>query len=134
MKRATTIEQKIQRQVRNLADKQILPANFWGAALTAEAQARAPRREPKPAALLRSILEQTYRVGNQWIFNGVVNTLAHQVQCSEVHAKRCIAHFVRCGVLTPTGRSNGRGKPKEYIVRVDAGEDVNSSQYGIPCS
>ena len=120
MKRATTIEQKIQRQVRNLADKQTLPTSLWGVAFNTEARARVPQREPKPVALLRAILGRTYRVGNQWIFDGVVNTLAHQAGCSEVHAKRCIAHFVRCGVLTPTGRSNGRGKPKEYVVRVDA--------------
>ena len=123
MKRATTIEQKIQRQVRNLADKQTLPTSLWGAAFNTEARARVPQREPKPVALLRTILGRTYRVGNQWIFDGVVNTLAHQAGCSEVHAKRCIAHFVRCGVLTPTGRSNGCGKPKEYIVRVEAGQD-----------
>ena len=123
MKRATTIEQKIQRQVRSLTDKQTLPTSLWGAAFNTEARARAPQREPKPVALLRTILGRTYRVGNQWIFDGVVNTLAHQAGCSEVHAKRCIAHFVRCGVLTPTGRSTGCGKPKEYIVCVEAGQD-----------
>ena len=81
--------------------------------------------EPKPIALLRAIVDQACLVGGMWVFDGSLTVLAHQAGCSKRHALRCMADFVRRGLLAPTGRSKGCGKPKEYIVRVDAGEDVN---------
>ena len=89
------------------------------------ARAQGLRMEPRPIALLRAIVDQACLVGGMWVFDGSLTVLAYQAGCSKRHALRCMADFVRCGVLTPTGRSNGRGKPKEYIVRVEAGEDVN---------
>ncbi|UTV80087.1 hypothetical protein MQE22_08630 [Acidithiobacillus sp. YTS05] len=118
MKRATTAEQKIRMQEARLAQKQVLPDSILNCTLERYARMNKTRQEEQREQLLGAILQQSYQSGDQWIFSGVVRTLALQMGVSRDFARRAVAHFVACGILTPTGYSDGKGKPKEYIVNI----------------
>ena len=101
---------------RIIAGQENLPSSIRGRILAADGLTLSPRC----ATLLLAILEQTVRGNDQWIFDGVVGVVAQQAGCSTTQAKRCVARFVELGILVPTKVSNGCGKPKVYIVRVEA--------------
>ena len=116
MRRKKTLEQKAWDRERVMAERKRLPPIIQGRILAAEGMTLSPRC----ATLLRAILEQTTWGRDQWIFDGVVGLVAQQAGCSTTQAKRCVSRFVELGILAPTKASNGCGKPKEYIVRVEA--------------
>lgn len=127
MKRAMTLEQKIRKQTALLAQKQVLPAAMQNLAMQRFAQSSKTQRDALREQLMQAILQQAYRAGDHWMFSGVVRTLATQLGVSRDFARRTVARLVAYGFLTPTGYSNGKGKPKEYIVNIERKEETPES-------